>query len=113
MQKVFYSLIFISAILAACQNPENKSLEPFPSLIPMPNQVEITEGVFNLNKNTSLYVDKEFMNAGEFLNNYIEKGNTFDIGKILKNLKFSVLILKSDNLDLAYTFPLQNYKPFE
>ena len=39
MQKVFYFLIFISAILAACQNPENKSLEPFPSLIPMPNKV--------------------------------------------------------------------------
>ena len=46
MQKVFYFLIFISAILAACQNPENKSLEPFPSLIPMPNKVEITEGSF-------------------------------------------------------------------
>ena len=46
MQKVFYFLIFISAILAACQNPENKSLDSFPSLIPMPKEVKITEGSF-------------------------------------------------------------------
>ena len=85
MQKVFYFLIFISAILAACQNPENKSLEPFPSLIPMPKKVETTEGIFNLNNNTSLYVDKEFMNAGEFLINYIEKGSTFKLKRSLED----------------------------
>ena len=77
MQKVFYFLILISTILASCQNLENKSLEPFPSLIPMPNQVEIIEGIFNIDENSSLYVDKEFMNAGEFLINYIEKGSIF------------------------------------
>ena len=81
MQKIYYFLIFISAILAACQNPENKSLEPFPSLIPMPKKVKVTEGVFNLNNNTSLYVDKEFMNAGEFLVNYIENGSAFKLKK--------------------------------
>ena len=85
MQKVFYSLIFISAILAACENPENKSLEPFPSLIPMPNQVEIIEGIFNIDENSSLYVDKEFMNAGEFLINYIEKGSIFKLKRSLED----------------------------
>ena len=81
MQKVVYFLILISTILAACQNPKDKSLEPFPSVIPIPKKVEISEGVFNLNKNSSLYVDKEFFNAGEFLMNYIENGSTFKLKK--------------------------------
>ena len=97
MQKVFYSLIFISAILAACENPENKSLEPFPSLIPMPNQVEIIEGIFNIDENSSLYVDKEFMNAGEFLINYIEKGSIFKLKRSLED-KAAVVIKKNDTL---------------
>ena len=81
MQKVFYFLILISTILASCKNLENKSLEPFHSLIPMPNKVEIIEGVFNLNNNTSLYVYKKNFNAGEFLINYIENGSTFKLNK--------------------------------
>ena len=97
MQKVYYFFIFISAILAACQNPENKSLEPFPSLIPMPKKVKATKGIFNLNNNTSLYVDKEFMNAGEFLINYIEKGSTFKLKRSLKD-KGTITIKKNDTL---------------
>jgi len=97
MQKVYYFLIFTSVILASCQNLENKSLEPFPSLIPMPNKVEITEGVFNLNKNTSLYVDKEFMNAGEFLMNYIEKGSSFKLKKSSED-EGTITIKKNDTL---------------
>ena len=97
MQKIYYFLIFISAILAACQNPENKSLEPFPSLIPMPKKVKVTEGVFNLNNNTSLYVDKEFMNAGEFLVNYIENGSAFKLKKSSEE-KAAVVIKKNDTL---------------
>jgi len=97
MQKIYYFLIFISAILAACQNPENKSLEPFPSLIPMPKKVKATEGVFNLNNNTSLYVDKEFMNAGEFLVNYIENGSAFKLKKSSEE-KAAVVIKKNDTL---------------
>ncbi len=97
MQKVFYFLILISTILASCQNLENKSLEPFPSLIPMPNKVEIIEGVFNLNNNTSLYVDKKNFNAGEFLINYIENGSTFKLNKSSED-KAIVVIKRNENL---------------
>ena len=97
MQKVFYFLILISTILASCQNLENKSLEPFPSLIPMPNKVEIIEGVFNLNNNTSLYVDKKNFNAGEFLINYIENGSTFKLNKSSED-KAIVVIKRNDTL---------------
>ena len=97
MQKVVYFLILISTILAACQNPKNKSLEPFPSLIPIPKKVEISEGVFNLNKNSSLYVDKEFFNAGDFLMNYIENGSTFKLKKSSED-KRTISIKKNDTL---------------
>ncbi len=97
MQKVFYFLIFISAILAACQNPENKSLDSFPSLIPKPKEVKISEGIFNLNKNSSLYVDKEFMNAGKFLTNYIEKGSSFKLKKSSED-DGTITIKKNDTL---------------
>lgn len=40
------------------------------------------------------------------IDNFIkkQKGNRFNKKQILENLKFSVLIIKSKNLDLAYTF---------
>ena len=97
MQKVFYFLIFISVILASCQSPETKSLKHFPSLIPMPKKVETTEGVFNLNKNTSLYVDKEFMNAGEFFIKYIENGSSFKLKKSLED-RTAITIKKNHTL---------------
>ena len=55
------------------------------------------EGVFNLNNNTSLYVDKEFMNAGEFLVNYIENGSAFKLKKSSEE-KAAVVIKKNDTL---------------
>ncbi|MDC0858319.1 family 20 glycosylhydrolase [Flavobacteriaceae bacterium] len=72
-------------------------MEPFPSLIPMPSKVEIIEGVFNIDENSSLYVGKEFFNAGEFLINYIEKGSTFKLKRSLED-KAAVVIKKSDTL---------------
>ena len=70
----------------------------------MPKKVETTEGVFNLNKNTSLYVDKEFMNAGEFFIKYIENGSSFKLKKSLED-RTAITIKKNHTLSPeGYTF---------
>lgn len=50
-------------------------------LIPKPQQMEIHNGNFFLNKNSSLYYEPEFAVAGNFFQDYLENGAGFQLPK--------------------------------
>jgi hexosaminidase len=109
MQKFIYFLLFVGIILfSGCQSPEVVNLEQFPPLIPKPQQLEIKKGVFKITENTTLFFEKEFTIAGEFLVNYIQNGSTF----LLKNTseeKATIIIKKADSLPSeGYTLSVSN-----
>ncbi|HAT76075.1 MAG TPA: DUF262 domain-containing protein [Flavobacterium sp.] len=57
-----------------------------------------------LNASFESSVAQHFIGYNQYLiNNYIAN-NSIDVGNLLKNIQFSVLVIDSENLDLAYTF---------
>ncbi len=98
MQKFIYSLLFIGFIFfSGCQSPEVANFEPFPPLIPKPQNLEIKKGVFKITENTTLFFEEEFTITGEFLVNYIQNGSAF----LLKNTseeKATIAIKKDTSL---------------
>ena len=65
MQKFIYSLLFIGFIFfSGCQSPEVANFEPFPPLIPKPQNLEIKKGVFKITENTTLFFEEEFTITG-------------------------------------------------
>ncbi len=104
MKKYIYSIVFLSCIvLFGCQKQESVIQEQFPSLIPKPQHLEIKKGSFNLTKNSTLYVEEGFENAGDFLFNYIKNGSGFQLKKTSE--KKATIIIKKDTslLPEAYT----------
>lgn len=80
-QVLIYTTLIL--LLTACFN--NKKTPLSPSIIPVPNEQVINEGVFLLNNNTKLIYDEDLKNVAEFFKSYIEKGNKIQLNKGSKN----------------------------
>lgn len=109
MHNYIYSILFLSSIvLFGCQTQETANQEPFPPLIPKPQYLEIKKGSFILTKNTTLFFEEDFKNAGDFLINYIQKGSGFQLDKT--SGKEAAIIFKKDSslLPEAYTLTVSN-----
>ena len=80
MKQYFYLLVFL--FLVSCLNNKVACYESINSdIIPKPISVEITEGSFILDKNTSFIVDPSMRNSAMFLHGFIVKGFGLDFGE--------------------------------
>ena len=90
-------LILFTAIVYSCSSYEEDHVES-PSIIPEPKEMVFLEGSFKIDKNTTLYYDKEFQLAGSFLKSYLKKGAQFELkatGKEYAHIVFA----KDDSLE--------------
>jgi len=97
MHKFIYIFLILSCIIFfSCQIQEGKPSINAVSFIPKPNQLEVLDGTFTLNKSTTVYCDEDFNIAGDFLAQFIEKGTGFQ----LKNTseKDADIVIKKDSL---------------
>ncbi|MEZ4881833.1 MAG: beta-N-acetylhexosaminidase [Flavobacteriaceae bacterium] len=51
------------------------------ALIPKPQSLELKNGTFKIDKNTTIYFEPEFEIAGNFLNDFLQKGAGFSLKK--------------------------------
>ena len=51
------------------------------ALIPKPQSLELKKGTFKIDKNTTIYFEPEFEIAGNFLNDFLQKGAGFSLKK--------------------------------
>ena len=72
------------------------SQDPEVVLIPKPQHIEIHNGTFNLDKNTSFFFEPEFEIAGNFFQEFLQSGAEFQLKKNLKN-KAHISIEKDSN----------------
>ena len=80
MKQYFYLLVIL--FLASCSNNKVANYESINSdIIPKPISVEITEGSFVLDKNTSFVADPSMRNSAMFLHGFIAKGFGLDFGE--------------------------------
>ena len=103
MQKLIYSLLLVGfALFLGCKSTEVKNLDLVPPLIPKPQQLEIKKGNFKITENSSVFFEREFTIAGEFLVNYIQNGSSF----LMKNTseETATIAIKKDS-----TLPLEGY----
>ena len=103
MRKLIYSLLLVGfALFLGCKSNEVKKLDLVPPLIPKPQQLEIKKGNFKITENSSVFFEKEFNIAGEFLVNYIQNGSSF----LMKNTseETATIVIKKDS-----TLPLEGY----
>ncbi len=70
-------------LLTACFN--NKKVALAPSIIPVPNEQVINEGVFLLNNDTKLIFDEELKEVANFSKNYFESGSKIKLNSGSKN----------------------------
>jgi len=98
MQKYIYSAILLGClVLFGCQTKGVTNQEPFPPLIPKPQQLTVNEGSFVITKNTTLYFEDDFKNAEDFLINYLQKGSGLQLNKTIEN-KASIVFKKDTSL---------------
>lgn len=64
------------------------------ALIPKPQDIELKQGNFKLDKNTTFYFEPEFEIAGTFLNEFLQKGTGFSLKSASKN--DAALVIEKD-----------------
>ncbi len=72
------AILLLFTFTGACQT-EQTGETSVPGILPKPQQMEVREGQFTLNKNTALVYNPEFQIAADFLQNYIAKGAGFQL----------------------------------
>lgn len=78
MQNIFTLILSIFCFSAYSQTPEVV-------LIPKPQQLEVHEGTFKIDKNTSFFFEPEFEIAGNFFQEFLKEGAGFQLKKRSKN----------------------------
>jgi len=105
MRNLFYIFLILSFWgIVSCQNQETTTPIEKHSFIPKPKSLELLGGTFTLNKTTTLYYDKDFKIAGDFLLNYLEKGAGFQL-KVTSEKDADIIIIK-DSLQLPEGYSL-------
>lgn len=69
----FFTAMALSFLCSGCFSEQEISLDQL-ALIPKPQQFELGEGTFSLNKNTSIFCEAEFNFAEDFLREYLQFG---------------------------------------
>jgi hexosaminidase len=102
-------VFFIYMFLTSCDKP-SKTLEFSPSIIPKPRQMDVIEGSFAFNKNTTIFVENEFKIAEDFLQNYLQKGAGLALNKAAKNKATIVFEKDPSQPNEGYLLDVSEYK---
>jgi len=79
------------------------------TIIPKPTQIDVREGSFAFNKNTTVFAEDEFKIASDFLRNFLQKGAGLGIEKSRKN-KASIIFEKdSSQVSEGYSLAVSEY----
>ena len=87
-----YFLVLFILFFFGCKNQTEKPIDP--NIIPKPISQTINNGVFVLDKNTSLELSGEFENVSTFLNSYLTE--TYDL-KLTSKKNNNQIIFKRNN----------------
>jgi hexosaminidase len=71
---------FLFVFMGACQTGQEEAI-PLPGILPKPQQIEVLDGHFTFDSNTSVFVDNDFKIAEDFLRNYMLQGVGFALEK--------------------------------
>ena len=71
-------LVFLSMLCFSC-NTSIKETLPIPLIVPKPQQMDILEGRFTFDKNTSVFADATYYAAEDFLRDYFQNGTGLEL----------------------------------
>ncbi len=91
-------LFFLLLTISFCGKAQNSEL----NLIPKPQSIELKTGTFKIDKNTTIYFEPEFEIAGNFLNEYLRNGASFQLKNSSK--KEAKIVIERDD-----SHPSQGY----
>ena len=78
MKRLLISIAFLSVLFSCAEKPQNKEI----SIIPQPQAISVDEGVFDVNKNTKIFIDPctdEMKRIAGFINEKFEKAAGFEL----------------------------------
>ena len=78
MKRLLISIAFLSVLFSCAEKPQNKEI----SIIPQPQAISVDEGVFDVNKNTKIFIDPctdEMKRVAGFINEKFEKAAGFEL----------------------------------
>lgn len=78
MKRLLISIAFLSVLFSCAEKPQNKEI----SIIPQPQAISVDEGVFEVNKNTKIFIDPctdEMKRVAGFINEKFEKAAGFEL----------------------------------
>jgi hexosaminidase len=94
---ILFTVLMGSLLFTNCKTYIESEAPPKVVLIPKPQQIEVKNGSFTFQKNSSIYYDKKFVLAGTFISNYIKKGSDFKLDNA-SYVKATISILYDENL---------------
>lgn len=78
MKRLLISIAFLSVLFSCAEEPQNKEI----SIIPQPQAISVDEGVFEVNKDTKIFIDPctdEMKRIAGFINEKFEKAAGFGL----------------------------------
>ncbi|GGH00194.1 beta-N-acetylhexosaminidase [Polaribacter pacificus] len=107
IKKIIISLLFILTLIQCTQKPTKAVV---PNIIPIPNELAISEGEFILSSDTQLIYDNEFESVALFFKDYITQGSS--IALQTETAKNSISFIKdtSINNDEGYSLLIRQEK---
>lgn len=91
-QKLF---VILFLMIAFCSKAQQLEL----NLIPKPQSVELKNGTFKIDKNTSIFFEPEFEIAGNFLNEFLQNGLGFQFK--ITSKKDAKIIIEKDTSQIS------------
>lgn len=98
IQKLFFILFLM---IAFCSKAQHQEL----NLIPKPQSVQLKDGTFKIDKNTTIYFEPEFEIAGNFLNEFLQNGLGFQFE--ITSKKEAKIIIEKDVSQLSEGYLLE------